>query len=256
MQTNQINSLLSMAVRALVGPGKTQASSFDFEGLMRLTLQKARKIRLLQLANIISQQNPSQPAAKSRTSFQATEALPAIPMISSASQAMASPGTYSPQNLEIAPKPSASKPTPDSSKTSPYQRQTRQEFDDMIVKASRKHGVDVNLVRAVVTAESDFDPNTLSRAGAMGLMQLMPETARDLGVSDPYDPAQNIDGGTRYLASMLKRFNGDLDKALAAYNWGPSNVERGGSLPSETRNYLKKVTRFKTLYAQGFRTQA
>jgi soluble lytic murein transglycosylase-like protein len=84
----------------------------------------------------------------------------------------------------------------------------------------------------------------------------MPETALDLGVTEPFDPAQNIDGGTRYLAQMLERFDGDLPKALAAYNWGPSNVEKGGSLPAETRRYLEKVARFRRIYAQGFSTRA
>jgi soluble lytic murein transglycosylase-like protein len=132
----------------------------------------------------------------------------------------------------------------------------RQEFDGLIQDAAKRHGVDPNLVRAVVTAESDFNHTTVSHAGAMGLMQLMPETAKDMGVSDPFDPAQNIEGGTRYLAWMLERFGGDEDKALAAYNWGPSNVERGGRPPSETRTYLKRVARFKAMYARGFQTRA
>ena len=133
---------------------------------------------------------------------------------------------------------------------------SRQEFDGLIQDAAQRHGLDPNLVRAVVTAESDFDPATVSHAGAMGLMQLMPETAQDMGVSDPFDPAQNIEGGTRYLAWMLERFGGDESKALAAYNWGPSNVERGGAPPAETRTYLKRVARFKAMYAGGFQAKA
>ena len=132
----------------------------------------------------------------------------------------------------------------------------RREFDELIAAAAARYGVDQNLVRAVITAESDFDPHTVSRAGAMGLMQLMPETAAELGVSDPFDPAQNIDAGTRYLAMLLERFEGDEAKALAAYNWGPGNVEAGRPLPAETRTYLERVARYKTLYAQGFRRVA
>ena len=132
----------------------------------------------------------------------------------------------------------------------------RQKYDDLIAQTAQRHGLDVNLVRAVVTAESDFDPNTVSSAGAMGLMQLMPGTARDLGVSDPFDPTQNIEGGARYLSMMLERFDGDENKALAAYNWGPSNVEAGGRLPAETRRYLEKISRFKNMYAQSFSTIA
>ena len=107
----------------------------------------------------------------------------------------------------------------------------RREFDEIIDQEAARHQLPAHLVRAVVTAESDYDPACVSKAGAMGLMQLMPETAGDLGVTDPFDPAQNIKGGVRYLAMMLKRFDGELDKALAAYNFGPSNVEAGRALP-------------------------
>lgn len=136
------------------------------------------------------------------------------------------------------------------------QRNYRQKLDDIVVRAAKRHGVDPNLARAVVTAESDFNPKSLSSAGAMGLMQLMPGTARDLGVNDPWDPEQNVDGGVRYLGQMLSRFDGDVGKALMAYNWGPSNVERQGRPPAETRNYLEKVTRLRQLYAEGFSAMA
>ncbi len=132
------------------------------------------------------------------------------------------------------------------------QKAYRQKLDDMVVRTARRHGIDPHLARAVVTAESDFDPNVLSHAGAMGLMQLMPETAKDLGVSDPWDPEQNVDGGVRYLGQMIRRFDGDVGKALMAYNWGPSNVENGGRPPAETRNYQTKVLRLRKLYAEGF----
>ncbi len=130
------------------------------------------------------------------------------------------------------------------------------DYDQLILDAAKRHGVDPTLVKAVVTAESDFDPNVVSQAGAQGLMQLMPGTAEDLGVEDVFDPAQNIEGGTKYLSWMLKRFDGDTSKALAAYNWGPANVDKGGSYPAETRNYLKKVTAFQGMYAGGFTTSA
>ena len=129
-------------------------------------------------------------------------------------------------------------------------------YDSLIKDAAQRHGVDPNLVKAVVTAESSFDPNVVSNAGAQGLMQLMPGTAEDLGVDDAFDPAQNIEGGTKYLSWMLNRFDGDVDKALAAYNWGPGNVERGGRYPAETRNYLKKVSSYREMYAQGFSASA
>ena len=134
--------------------------------------------------------------------------------------------------------------------------QGQQDYEALIKEAAERHGVDANLVKAVVTAESDFNPTVVSQAGAQGLMQLMPGTAQDMGVDDVFDPAQNIEGGTKYLSMMLQRFDGDESKALAAYNWGPGNVENGGSYPAETRNYLKKVSAYKDLYAKGFTSNA
>ncbi len=102
--------------------------------------------------------------------------------------------------------------------------------------------IDPALIEAIVANESGFDPNATSRAGARGLMQLMPRTAESLGVIDPYDPAQNVRGGTRYLRSLLDRF-GDVELAVAAYNAGPGAVERYGGVPpyAETQNYVRNV---------------
>ncbi|MCB2188930.1 MAG: lytic transglycosylase domain-containing protein [Deltaproteobacteria bacterium] len=134
------------------------------------------------------------------------------------------------------------------------ERNNRQKLDELVGKTARKEGLDPALVKAVVTAESDFDPYAQSGAGAMGLMQLMPETAKDLGVTNPWDPQQNVEAGTRYLKSMLDRFGGDLNRALSAYNWGPNNVEKGGVLPRETREYVAKVLNLRRLYTEGFST--
>jgi soluble lytic murein transglycosylase-like protein len=122
-------------------------------------------------------------------------------------------------------------------------------IQEVITRASEKYGVDGALIKAVIKAESNFNPSALSRAGAQGLMQLMPSTARGLGVVDSYNPEQNVMAGTRFLKDMLNRYHGNLDSALAAYNWGPGNVDRKGtsSLPQETREYLAKV---KTFYNQ------
>jgi len=115
-----------------------------------------------------------------------------------------------------------------------------------IEKAAAKYRLAPELVRAVVKAESNFDHQAVSSVGAQGLMQLMPATAAELGVQDSFDPEQNVMGGSRYLRQMLDRYDGDLDKALAAYNWGMGNLDRsdGQSLPQETRDYIARIKRY------------
>lgn len=124
------------------------------------------------------------------------------------------------------------------------------DLDGIINQASRRHGVDVSLIKAVIKAESNFNPTAVSHAGAQGLMQLMPGTARDLGVTNSFDPEQNVMAGTRFLKDMLKRYHGNVDSALAAYNWGPGNVDKKGTsgLPQETRNYLARVKGYYSQY--------
>lgn len=116
-------------------------------------------------------------------------------------------------------------------------------YDEIIQEASAKYDLDANLIHAVMQAESAFHPFAVSRAGAEGLMQLMPELSDEMGVSDAFDPRENIMGGVRYLKRLLTFYKGDLDLALASYNAGPGNVERYGGIPPfrETKNYVKTI---------------
>jgi soluble lytic murein transglycosylase-like protein len=116
-------------------------------------------------------------------------------------------------------------------------------LDGIVAKAARTYGVDPALIKAVIQAESGGNVRAVSPAGAQGLMQLMPETAKALGVTDPFDAEQNVLAGSRFLKELLDRYDGNLDSALAAYNWGPGRVDRGGALPRETREYLARVKR-------------
>jgi soluble lytic murein transglycosylase-like protein len=128
----------------------------------------------------------------------------------------------------------------------------KRDLDWMAREAGQEYGVDTSLIKAVIQAESGGNPIAVSPAGAKGLMQLMPGTAAEMGVGNPFDPVQNIRGGTRYLRKLLDRYQGDVRLALAAYNWGMGNVEaRPEAMPRETRNYILKV---ENQYAKNLRS--
>jgi soluble lytic murein transglycosylase-like protein len=120
-----------------------------------------------------------------------------------------------------------------------------EEIEPLIDAAAVRHAVDPALVRAIVAYESGYLANTITTTGAMGLMALMPATARSLGVRDPFNPAENLDGGARLLAELIRRFDGDLDLVLAGYNAGEPAVRRAGGIPAhrETRDYVRHVRR-------------
>ena len=128
---------------------------------------------------------------------------------------------------------------------------TTADIDSAIEQAAARQNVDPNLVRAVVKVESNFNPNAISRKGAIGLMQLMPSTARQLNVKNPFDPEQNIDAGVRHLKQLLESYGGDIKLTLAAYNAGAGAVARSAGVPryAETQNYVRRIT---NLYYGGF----
>ncbi len=134
-------------------------------------------------------------------------------------------------------------------------RAVSKKIDELVLEtyidaASQAQQLSPALIKAVIRAESNFDPKAVSVSGAQGLMQLMPETAEDLKLGDPFDPEENIHGGTRYLRYLLDRFDQDLRLAIAAYHAGPGNVLRHGGVPpiEQTRSYIKKVLRFFEFY--------
>ncbi len=123
---------------------------------------------------------------------------------------------------------------------------TTDRYDNLIAEASKRHHIPFPLLKAVIKAESNFNRRAVSRAGALGLMQIMPNNLKEFNVDDPFNPWENVMGGTRYLKQLLLRFNGKLPLALAAYNAGPGTVERYNDIPpiKETENYVEQVMKY------------
>lgn len=147
----------------------------------------------------------------------------------------------------------APSPAPETPKTNSHQDR-KAGYEEAVEKASRNHGLESALLHAVITVESRYDPKAVSHKGATGLMQLMPATAKRYGVADAFDPAQNLDGGAKYLKELLGRFGNNTSLALAAYNAGEGAVKKHGNrIPPyrETRNYVTRVLDFYKRYSAG-----
>ena len=129
---------------------------------------------------------------------------------------------------------------------------SRSQFDSLIAAIARNQGLNPSIIKSIIEVESGYNPHAKSSKGAMGLMQLMPQTAQDLGVSDPWDPTENITAGTRYISWLLKKYNGNLTLALAAYNAGPAVVDSYGGIPpyQETTDYVRNV--LARIYGGGY----
>jgi soluble lytic murein transglycosylase-like protein len=166
----------------------------------------------------------------------------------SAAQEVAQMVSVSPRELTVSSTP-IDPVAPDTRSMMSGHRITQAEVDAAIVAAAARHNVDVNLVRSIIKVESNFNPHAVSRKGAMGLMQLMPATARELNVRNPFDVNQNVDGGVRHFKGLLQNFGGDVRKSLAAYNAGAGAVTRNKGVPpyAETKAYVNRITQ---LYGQ------
>ncbi len=205
-----------------------------------------REIADAQLAQGIAANNRSGLAAQ--LFRQLTGAPPSAELIASSRRATPHlPGSTAAPPPRLLPTPSAGPASPPS----------RHQLQSIVASAAARHGLPPGLAEAVVARESDWDSTAVSPRGAIGLMQLMPGTVAELGIGDPRDPRENAEGGTRYLASMLRRFDDDVPLALAAYNAGPGAVERHGGIPPfpETVDYVQRVLRSWT-YEPGLNSSA
>lgn len=210
----------------------THAQSMPFNELLQQKIQTA--IRL----NEPLQQTPNEPLPASFFSNVLSMINPSSSLLS-----MHPSAAYADMMDTYKEQMNASDITSKATASNKSSRQKPTSFEQIVQDAARKYGVSEELIHAIIKTESNYNPKAKSHAGAMGLMQLMPGTARYLGVKDPYDAKQNIFGGTKYISDMLRQHNGDLTLALAAYNAGPGNVKKYGGVPpfKETQNYIQKI---------------
>jgi soluble lytic murein transglycosylase-like protein len=183
----------------------------------------------------LSSQTPAAPPASATPSFAQTLNTAQNPLPAGPSGVAVPPASLGPlPTMPISPEATNVVPLPQISSAN---------VETLIDKYAAQNGLPPTLVRAVIKTESDGNPRCVSKAGAMGLMQLMPANVQEAGISDPFDPEQNIAAGTKQLASLMSQYHGDLDLALAGYNAGPGNVHKYGGVPpfTETQNYIRRV---------------